>query len=392
MKSFNFRFFILVLISFTLGCGEFLVSGILNDLSNYFNHSLASVGLLVTVFALVYAISTPIITLLVGRYRYYRTFAVLMVIYILGLIMSATAINYPIMVISRIITASVSGALLSVALTFGNAIAPEEKRGFTIAWIFSGFSIASVVGIPVGTYVAHVASWHAAFWVVAILSLITFGLGLISLPNDLRAGYDDDQDSPLVLLKDPLIWVGVLVPLFWSAGINTFHTYIAPIITDILHFGPVMLSTLLAIIGVISIFSSQASGILANHHGLRKMPFIFIVEILLFLAVGFSYSNVAIALTLIFLMESMFNFLGSSIEIHFLDVAEEFYPQSVVFASSLNPVFFNLGISLGSASGSVIIDGPGLRYINYGSIVFIIVAFGLLTILNRMIAGRGLKE
>ncbi|GAY73380.1 arabinose efflux permease [Lentilactobacillus kosonis] len=380
------------MISFTLGCGEFLVSGILNDLANSFNHSLASVGLLVTIFALVYAICTPLITLFVGRFRYYQTFKILMVVYIAGLVMSALATSYLMMVIARIVTAAVSGALLSVALTFGNAIAPAEKRGFTIAWIFSGFSIASVVGLPVGTYVAHIAGWHSAFWVVAILSIITFGLSLLSLPSDLQADYDDAQGSPLVLLKDPLIWLGVLVPLFWSAGINTFHTYIAPIITDVLHFGPVMLSTILAIIGVISIVSSQISGILANHHGLRKMPAIFIIEICLFLAVGFAYNNVLLALTLIFLMESMFNFLGSSITIHFLDVAEKFYPQSVVFASSLNPVFFNLGISLGSASGSVIISNSGLKDINYGSIGFIMVAFVILIILNRLIVSSGLDK
>ncbi|WP_268912525.1 MFS transporter [Lentilactobacillus sp. SPB1-3] len=392
MKSFNFRFFILVLISFTLGCGEFLVSGILNDLASSFNHSLASVGLLVTIFALVYAICTPLITLFVGRFRYYQTFKILMVVYIIGLVLSALASTYWMMVLARIVTAAVSGSLLSVALTFGNAIAPPEKRGFTIAWIFSGFSIASVVGLPVGTYVAHIAGWQSSFWVVAILSIITFGLSLLSLPSDLKADYDEQQDSPLVLLKDPLIWLGVLVPLFWSAGINTFHTYIAPIITDVLHFGPVMLSTILAVIGIISIFSSQMSGILANHHGLRKMPIIFVVEIVLFLVIGFAYQNVALALTLIFLMESMFNFLGSSITIHFLDVAEKFYPQSVVFASSLNPVFFNLGISLGSASGSAIISGPGLRYINYGSIGFIIISLGILLLLNRQIVVRKLDK
>ncbi|WP_283679289.1 MFS transporter [Lentilactobacillus sp. Marseille-Q4993] len=392
MKTFRFRFFVLVLISFTLGCGEFLVPGILTNLANSFKMPLASIGLLVTVFALVYAISTPIITIFIGKYRYYKTFVLMMLVYIGGLILSAIATNYILLVISRVVTASVSGALLSVALTFGNAIASEKQRGMMISWVFSGFSIASVVGMPIGTYVTHVANWHVAFGVVVTMSVVTLVLGMLSLPKDLQAGYTKEDGNQFALLKDPLIIVGVLVPLFGSSGINVFHTYVAPIITDELHFGAEMLSVLLSVIGIISIFSSQLSGVLANNHGLKKMPYVFVLQMALFAIVGSLYSNSLVSLLVIFILELTFSLLGSSIEIHFMDVAEKFYPQSMVFASSLNPVFFNLGISVGSASGSMIISSSGLKNLGFGSIGFIVIELCLLTILNKMISRRGLSE
>lgn len=187
MKSFNVRFAVLILIAFTLGCSEFLIVGILNDLAHDFNKSVATIGLLVTIFALVYSICTPLITMLASRFRYYNVTIILMLIYILGNILSAISVNYTMLVISRIITASVSGALISVALTFGNAISTPQRRAVVIAWIFSGFSIASVIGVPLGTYISTISSWHTAFWAIIVLSSITLLLAILSLPQDLKS-------------------------------------------------------------------------------------------------------------------------------------------------------------------------------------------------------------
>ncbi|MGR3742345.1 MFS transporter [Companilactobacillus sp. DQM5] len=385
MKSFKFRFVVLVLIAFTLGCSEFLISGIIGNISKDFNQPLATVGLLVTIFAFVYAIFTPIVTLIIGKYKYYYSFIVLMLIYIIGNIMSALAFNYVILVISRIITAGVSGAMLSVALTFGNAIAPPKKRAFMVSWIFSGFSIATVAGLPMGTYIAHIANWHYSFWAVILLSITTLLLGVFALPKDLRAQVGDTSANQLDLMKDPLIIVGVLLPVFNAASSNLFNTFLAPLFTDILKFSATELSLLLSLIGILSIISSQIAGWLANHEGLKKIPLIFVLQFLLFISIYFALGNVLSSLAIIFILELTFNMVGSSMQIHFFDVAERSYPQSMVLASSLNPVFFNLGISLGSGTGSWVVSKYGLNSIGFGSAVYVVIALVVLLILNKMI-------
>lgn len=386
MKSFKVRFVILVLIAFTLGCSEFLITGILSDISLEFHKSLATVGLLVTVFAFVYATCTPIVTIIVGKFKYYWSFFGLMIIYILGNVMSATVSSYSLLVVSRVLTAGVSGALLSIALTYGNAISPPEKRAFMVSWIFSGFSIATIVGLPMGTYIAHISNWHNSFWAVILLSLVTMTLAMISLPRDLKAQVGNQSDRQIDLMKDPLIIVGILLPVFNAAAINVFNTYIAPIFTDILKFSPSELSLLLSVIGILSITSSQIAGWLANHNGLRKIPYIFIVQFILFITIYFVFSDVVKSMIWIVILELTFNMVGSSIQIHFFDVAEHSYPQSMVLASSLNPVFFNLGISLGSASGSAIVGKYGLNSVGFGSAIYVVIAFIVLIILNKMIA------
>ena len=385
MKTYKFRFVVLVLIGFTLGCSEFLVSGIISDISKYFDKSISTVGLLVTIFAFVYAVSTPIVTLVVGKFKYFNSFVVMMILYIIGNLMSATAINYLMLLMSRVLTAAVSGALLSIALTYGNAIAPPKSRAFMISWIFSGFSIATVAGLPIGTYIAHVANWHYSFWAVIVLSVITLFFGIMSLPRDLRAQVGTTSDNQLALMKDPLIIVGILIPIFNAGASNLFNTFLAPLFTEVLKFSATELSLMLSVIGVLSIASSQIAGWLANHNGLRKIPYIFVIQFILFVTIYFVFGNTWISLLWILALELTFNMVGSSIQIHFFDVAEKSYPQSMVLASSLNPVFFNLGISLGSASGSFSVAKYGLTSIGFGSAIFVVFSFIVLLILNKMI-------
>lgn len=150
MKQFKVRSFVLVLIAFVLGFSEFLIVGILDDLGAQFNVPVATVGYLVTIFAIVYAISTPFITILLGKYNLFGGLLLMMGIFTLGNVLSFLATNFVFLAVSRIITASVAGAAISIALTFVGYIAPMAKRGWLLSWVFSGFSIASVVGVPLG--------------------------------------------------------------------------------------------------------------------------------------------------------------------------------------------------------------------------------------------------
>lgn len=173
MKSFKFRAIVLVLIAFVLGCSEFIVVGILNDLSHQFNKSVTSVGYLVTIFAFVYALSTPILTALIGKFRYYWSLFWFMIIFILSNILSAVSPNYTVLTVSRVMTALVSGIIISLALTFANLIAPLEKRAWLVSWVFSGFSIASVFGVPLGTWISTTFNWRVSFIVITIASILT---------------------------------------------------------------------------------------------------------------------------------------------------------------------------------------------------------------------------
>lgn len=144
MKLFKVQSLILISIAFVLGCSEYMIVGILDNLAKQFQSSISQIGYLVTGFALVYAISTPLITLTIGKKSLYQTLLILLSIFIIGNLLTVFANSYLVLALSRFITAASSGACIAVALAFANFIAPLKKRGWLVSWVFSGFSIASV--------------------------------------------------------------------------------------------------------------------------------------------------------------------------------------------------------------------------------------------------------
>lgn len=75
---------------------------------------------------------------------------------------------------SRVLTATVAGAIISLVLVMANYIAPRDKRASLVSWVFAGFSIASIIGVPIGTTISTTFSWHDSFWMITWLTILTF--------------------------------------------------------------------------------------------------------------------------------------------------------------------------------------------------------------------------
>ncbi|MQS76234.1 MFS transporter [Companilactobacillus halodurans] len=386
MRNFKAQTIILVLLSFILGNNEFLVMGILSNISQTYHVSIANVGLLVTAFGIIYAISTPIITSLIGNFNRYYSLIVLTIIFIFGNTLSGFASNYPILVISRVISASVAGAIISLSMTFSSVIAPKEKQGFVVSWIFSGFSIASVIGVPLSTAISSVFDWRVTFFLITGVSIITLILMMVSLPKDFK-GQTSPLRSQFELLKDSRISFGILLPFFAMSAIYVTYTYLQPMYGT-LGFPAKSLSVFLVIFGVTSLISNQLSGRISDHGGLKIMPKVYLFEIVVFLILPFFIQNKYLGIINLLMVGVIMYLINSPIQIHFLNTAKDSYPQAVTLASSLNPVFSNIGISLGSAVGSVIVGNWGLSPVGIGSSIFAIAALVINLKLNKIIAAK----
>lgn len=383
MKRYKLQIFTLVLMSFVLGCSEFIVVGILSDLSDSLHISVVRAGHFVTIFALVYAVATPILTTILGRFRQYDSLIILTAIFILGNFLSFASGSYLSFLISRIITAIVSGPMISLGFTFANMLAPPEKRPKVISYVFSGFSIASVFGVPIGTWISTKAGWSFAFLAITLFSIAVFVLIVATLPKAAPEKTVRVVDS-LHILNDSRIQVGVLLPLFSAAGFYVFYTYLNPILISVLRFPSSSVSVFLFAFGVTSIISNLLSGVIAEKSGLKKMHLVYILQSILFFSLPvFLRSKIGGTVVIMLLGVSMY-LLNSPIQMHFFTVAEKDYPESVVFASSFNSIFFNFGISLGSFLGSLIVDHIGLRYVGIGGGALSIVTILLLFFLNRL--------
>ncbi|MUV42168.1 MFS transporter [Levilactobacillus brevis] len=384
MKKYRWQAIVFVLVAFMLGCNEFIVVGVLSDIAREFKIPVATVGYLVTIFATIYAISTPFITILTNRFSRYKTLMTLMVIFLIGNTLSGFAMNYGVLLLSRVVTAMVAGAIISLIMTFASTIAPREKRAGLVSWIFAGFSIASVFGVPIGTAISTSYSWHDAFYLISIISAITCVLLGWLLPRKVEQVQGSIKNQ-LVLLKDRRIYVGIALVLFTAATMYAYYTYIRPLLTTALGFSTTSLNWLLFLIGIMSIISNRLSGVLAERNGLRVMTRFYVADVCLLALLPVALNSKIIGLGVLLALSLIVTILNSPIQIHFLNIAEQDYPQSAVLASSLNSIFFNFGISLGSATASGMLGTVGLTHISWGAAGYAGISLVLAVMLNRVI-------
>ncbi|GAJ26016.1 arabinose efflux permease [Liquorilactobacillus sucicola DSM 21376 = JCM 15457] len=386
-SSFRVKVIILVSIAFVLGCSEFIIVGVLNDVALQFDKPVTSVGYLVTIFAFVYAFSTPVLTAFIGNFRYFRSLILFFLIFSLSNILSAVAVGYSMLVFSRILTALVSGVLISLALTFGNLVAPVQKRVWLISWIFSGFSIASVFGVPLGTWISTSFGWRFSFLAITMVSIVTLALFILYMPRDLQP-HSSKFSEQWIIIKDSRIWLASLLVMFSASGINVLFTYLRPLFTSALGFKTSSLGLLLFIFGITSIISNQLSGKIAEHQNLNKIYFIYFSQLALFiLLLPFIHIKWAGVIVIMLLGITMY-LLNSPIQVHFFKVAKSDYPQSLVLASALNSIFSNFGISLGSATGSILVEHHGLISIGVGGGIYALGALLFTWLLNLSIARK----
>lgn len=374
MTTLRFQSFVLVSLSFILGFSEFIIVGILSNVATQFNVSEAAVGLLVTLFAIVYAIATPIISLLIGKHSLYRCLIFLLIIFISGNLLTALAPNYTILAFSRILTALVSGAIVSLAITFGSFLAPLDKRSSLIALIFSGFSVASVFGVPLGTWLSNYTSWRNVFWIISFLALITLALVAKCLPRNLRQQKTLNFLSQLKIFTDNRIKLGVFLPALNMAAIYVAYTYLQPLFSQAMHFKTNTIALLLFTYGFMSLLGNVYSGRLADDYGLKAMSIVFLLQFFLLVSLPLTMTNRYIGLFAIMFLGFLMYLVNSPAQMFYLQIAENKFPQSLVLASSFNSIFANLGIATGSAIGSLLYLHTGLSGIGPGGAFFAFLA------------------
>lgn len=382
MKHAKLRSFTFILVAFMLGCNEFMVVGVLSDIARSYHVPLSTVGFLVTAFAGVYAISTPIITTLTSNWNRYNLLMLLMTIFFVGNTLTAMAPTLGWLLFARIITAAVAGTIISLINLLVSIITPMDKRPMVLAWVGAGFSIASVIGVPLGTTIATLLSWHDSFWIISGLTLIVFALLVWLTPRDTPQIKGSILEQ-LALLKDHRVLLGIGIAVAVLSLQYTFYTYVRPLITTVMDFSLTSLNWLLLLLGVMSIIGNEIAGIVASHNGVQKLLFVFILMTILSLILGIALGNKITGMLVLATLCVVVIIYGTTIQLVFISVAEKEYPQSLALATSLISIFANVGISLGSFTASTTVNFANLTMLGYVGAVYGLLAIGLSFALRR---------
>lgn len=382
MKQAKLRSFTFILVAFMLGCNEFMVVGVLSDIARSYHVPLSTVGFLVTAFAGVYAISTPIITTLTSNWNRYKLLMLLMTVFFIGNTLTAIAPTLGWLLFARIITAAVAGTIISLINLLVSIITPMDKRPMVLAWVGAGFSIASVIGVPLGTTIATLLSWHDSFWIISGLTLIVFALLVWLTPRDTPQVKGSILEQ-LALLKDHRVLLGIGITVAVLSLQYTFYTYVRPLITTVMGFSLTSLNWLLFLLGVMSIIGNEIAGIVASHNGVQKLSIVSIIMTILSLVLGIALVNKITGMLVLAALCVVVIIYGTTIQLVFISVAEKEYPQSLALATSLISIFANVGISLGSFTASTTVNFANLTMLGYVGAVYGLLAIGLSLVLRR---------
>ncbi|WP_368113064.1 MFS transporter [Bifidobacterium adolescentis] len=388
-RFFNLPVVILIASSFMLGMSEFIVVGILPDIAADLKISEVTVGNLVSLFAFVYAPVTPLGSALSARFPRFATHLTLIGIFLAGNILCAFAPNYAVLVVARIMIALVSGTLVAVAMTYAPDVTTDRFRTKFIAWVFSGFSIASVVGVPVGTWVANTFGWRWAFHMINVLTIMLIVGMVVALPRNshiVKIGFLPQ----FRLFFDRRIQLGVLDVVCGAAASYVFYTYLTPIMRDEVHVPEQYLSVGLVIFGAACLWSNLYGGKLADRgRGVEPLthirPIYCAHAVLMASLVVAHWVPVYGALLLVVL--GMFMYLqNSASQVLYMDVASQSHPGSLNLAASLNSMSFNIGIAIGSAVGGLINGHFGLMWLGPVGALFLVCAIAITTFLRPFVA------
>lgn len=388
-RFFNLPVLILIASSFMLGMSEFIVVGILPDIAADLKISEVTVGNLVSLFAFVYAPVTPLGSALSARFPRFATHLTLIGIFLAGNILCAFAPNYAVLVVARIMIALVSGTLVAVAMTYAPDVTTDRFRTKFIAWVFSGFSIASVVGVPVGTWVANTFGWRWAFHMINVLTIVLIIGMVMVLPRNshiVKIGFLPQ----FRLFFDRRIQLGVIDVVCGAAASYVFYTYLTPIMRDEVHVPEQYLSVGLVIFGAACLWSNLYGGKLADRgRGVEPLthirPIYCAHAVLMASLVVAHWVPVYGALLLVVL--GMFMYLqNSASQVLYMDVASQSHPGSLNLAASLNSMSFNIGIAIGSAVGGLINGHFGLMWLGPVGALFLVCAIAITTFLRPFVA------
>ena len=173
--------------AFAVGMTEYVVTGLLTQFAADLNVAVSTTGLLLSVYALSVALFGPIIRLLTLKFSPKLLLLILISIFIISNIIAATAPNFEVLLLSRLLSASMHAPFFGVMMSLAMAISPPHKKTSAIALVNGGLVIAVMLGVPFGSYIGAVLDWRVVFWIIVALGVVNL-IGLIFVTPNYRTG------------------------------------------------------------------------------------------------------------------------------------------------------------------------------------------------------------
>lgn len=349
--------------AFGIGTTEFVIMGLLLQVASDLQVSVATTGLLISGYALGVFVGAPVLTLATRKLPRKQVLILLMAIFTLGNIACALAPSYGLLMAARIVTSLAHGTFFGVGSVVATSLVPEDKKASAIAVMFTGLTIATLLGVPAGAWLGLHFGWRASFWTIAGIGVVAMLVLARFVPADKGKVEVAPLRQELATLADPQVLLGLAMTVLGFGGVFSVFTYIQPILVEITGFPQEAVSPILLLFGLGLIVGNMLGGKLAD----RNLPLALLattaaLSIVLFAMTATLRSPVAVTIFVGLIGAAAFATVAP-LQMRVLDKAG---PAGRNLASSLNIAAFNLGNAFGAWLGGVTIDhGPGLAAVTW---------------------------
>lgn len=367
----KFALFALATTFFAVGVTEFISVGVLPSVAQEFHLSVSTAGLITTIYALGVAIGAPILTLITSNFNKKKVISAALLVFVLGHLLIAFAPNFITVLAGRFVAGAAHGLLFALSSIIAAELVGESKQASAIAFIFSGFTIATAIGAPLGTSISNFIGWRIPFFIIAVLGFIALLMNMYVLPskNDQRKISIGNQ---LQIFKNGHILLTLLITILGYGGTFATFTYLSPILEKITHIDVNYISIILVIYGIAIAIGNSLGGKFGDLNPLNGLLTIFILQSLALFAFYFTASNLVLAILNIIVLGLLAFMSVPILQSYILILAKSYTPEALDIASSLNISSFSFGIVLGSFVGGKVIDTVELSAttISAGILVF----------------------
>lgn len=345
---------ILTLAAFAIGTAEFVIAGLLTQLSVSLQITEGQVGYLITAYALAIVFGGPPLTILLSRFNEKHVLIALLVTFILGNLVAACTTDFTLLLVARVFTGLCQGPFYGIGSVVAARMVSKQMEGRAVGQMFAGLTLANVLGVPMGAWIGTQFGWATTFFLVGalgVIALVAIQLWLPSLSAKKSAASISDQ---LAVFKCPQLLASLAFTVLAWTGFMTFYGYTEAVAVHVVGYSVQGVTLLLVVVGAGLVLGNSLGGRSAD----RSLP-----KTLMFWPLA-----MILSLALIWFMQgSMWPFAFAAFVFgvaSFANVAPmqmrvmKYGSRAPELASTANISAFNVANSLGGIIGGVVVDAP----------------------------------
>jgi DHA1 family inner membrane transport protein len=344
--------------AFGIGTTEFVIMGLLLQVAADLQVSIAAAGLLISGYALGVFVGAPLLTALTGRMPRKTVLVALMVIFTIGNLACALAPDYTVLMTARVITSLAHGTFFGVGAVVATGLVAPDRKASAISIMFTGLTVATLLGVPAGAWLGHEFGWRSTFWAVTAIGIVATLVIALLVPSNPGDNAPIAFRKELKVIARPQVLLGLLMTVLGFAGVFTVFTYIQPLLTAVSGFADSAVSPILLVFGVGLIAGNLLGGRLADRRLMPALLATLVVLAVVLALMSFALHSKTAAVLFVGLLGVAAFATVPPLQLRVLGEAE----GGQNLASSLNIGAFNLGNAMGAWLGGVVIEqGPGLE-------------------------------